>query len=237
VLSFTIAILVVRTYALAAVFITAIALTIASGAHRVDVGGLLIDRGVDTLIGCPVGLAVYLALTRRQEATRLTDAIADTLDAAAVTATNLGRQDATTLLARAARRDLQVATMGMLDAYDAAVGGSAPRRKSAELHLTTVVAAEQLAYRTLAACWAMQHPGTVATLPEIHPERYPAMLRGLAAAVRTATAARRPAGIRPHGGQRRARIDAATGLSRLTPSAPAPAAGTGFRWPYPPHTQ
>jgi uncharacterized membrane protein YccC len=185
VLSFTIAILVVRTYALAAVFITAIALTIASGAHRVDVGGLLIDRGVDTLIGCPVGLAVYLALTRRQEATRLTDAIADTLDAAAVTATNLGRQDATTLLARAARRDLQVATMGMLDAYDAAVGGSAPRRKSAELHLTTVVAAEQLAYRTLAACWAMQHPGTVATLPEIHPERYPAMLRGLAAAVRT----------------------------------------------------
>jgi uncharacterized membrane protein YccC len=184
VLSFTIAILVVRTYALAAVFITATALTIASGAHRVDVGGLLIDRGVDTLIGCAVGLAVYLALTRRQEATRLTDAIADTLDAAAVTATNLGRQDATTLLARAARRDLQVATMGMLDAYDAAVGGSAPRRKSAERHLPTVVAAEQLAYRTLAACWAMQQ-GTVATLPEIHPERYPAMLRELAAAVRT----------------------------------------------------
>jgi uncharacterized membrane protein YccC len=57
---------VIRNYALAVVFITAAALTVASGGHPVaDVGHMLWVRGVDTFIGCAVGLAV-LALTTPQ---------------------------------------------------------------------------------------------------------------------------------------------------------------------------
>ncbi|WP_457147161.1 FUSC family protein [Mycobacterium sp. URHB0021] len=74
-LNFAIEMLVVRNYALAAVFITATALTISSGSRQVDVGDLLLDRGVDTLIGCVVGLGVYLVMARHQEATRLADAV------------------------------------------------------------------------------------------------------------------------------------------------------------------
>jgi Fusaric acid resistance protein-like len=152
-LQFTIELLVVRNYTLAVVFITATALTIASGARRVDAGELLVSRGVDTAIGCAVAIVVYLVAARRQEAARLTDAIAHTLDAVAVTCANLDRGDATSLTARTARRDLQLATIAMLDAYDAAAGGSAGQRRSAEPRWDVVAATEDLAYRTIAACW------------------------------------------------------------------------------------
>jgi hypothetical protein len=131
-LNFTIEMLVVRNYALAAVFITATALTISSGSRRVDVGDLLLDRGVDTLIGCAVGLGVYLVMARHQEATRLADAIANSLDAVAATSAHLAVEDAISLPARATRRDLQVATIAVSEAYDAAVSGSARQRTSAE---------------------------------------------------------------------------------------------------------
>jgi hypothetical protein len=152
-LQFTIELLVVRNYTLAVVFITATALTIASGARRVDAGELLVSRGVDTAIGCAVAIVVYLVAARRQEATRLTDAITRTLDAIAVACANLARGDAISLSARTARRDLQLATIAMLDAYDAAAGGSAGQRRSAEPRWDVVAATEDLAYRTIAACW------------------------------------------------------------------------------------
>jgi hypothetical protein len=152
-LQFTIELLVVRNYTLAVVFITATALTIASGARRVDAVELLVSRGADTAIGCAVAIVVYLVAARRQEATRLTDAIARTLDAVAVTCANLARGDAASLTARTARRDLQLASIAMLDAYDAAAGGSAGQRRSAEPRWEVVAATEDLAYRTIAACW------------------------------------------------------------------------------------
>jgi uncharacterized membrane protein YccC len=152
-LQFIIELLVVRNYTLAVVFITATALTISSGARRVDAGELLVSRGADTAIGCAVAIVVYLVAARRQEATRLTDAIAHTLDAVAVTCGHLARGDATSLTARTARRDLQLATIAMLDAYDAAAGGSAGQRRSAEPRWDVVTATEDLAYRTIAVCW------------------------------------------------------------------------------------
>ncbi|CAN5703073.1 FUSC family protein [soil metagenome] len=154
-LQFTIQLLVVRNYALAMVFITAMGLTIASASRRADVGALLVSRGVDTAIGCGVAIAVYLATARLQEATRLIDAIRHTLDAVTVTCANLARDDAATLSARTARRDLQRATIAMVDAYDAAAGGSVGQRRSAEPIWATVAATEHLAYRVIAACWAM----------------------------------------------------------------------------------
>ena len=62
-----------------------------------------------------------------------------------------------TTRARGDRRDLQVCAIGMLAAYEAAIGGSARQRVAAERLWPALVATEQLAYRTLAACWAVEH--------------------------------------------------------------------------------
>lgn len=154
-LQFTIELLVVRNYTLAVIFITATALTISSAAHPVDVGEVLLTRGVDTAIGCAVAIAVYLLAVRHQEATRLTDAVTRTLDAVAAPCEHLARGDVAELPARMARRDLQLATIAMVDAYDAVTGGSAGVRKSAGPMWDLVAGTEHLAYRVIAACWAM----------------------------------------------------------------------------------
>ncbi|KAA0102057.1 FUSC family protein [Mycolicibacterium sp. P1-18] len=144
-LQLTIEMLVVRHYGLASVFITAAALTISTGSHRVDVGELLLARGSDTLIGCAVGVAVFLILSRFQEASRLVDALADVVAAVATTVPHLAA-DTTTLAARRSRRDLQLAVIDLRDALDAAQAPGERWRPAA-------VAAERLAYRVIAACW------------------------------------------------------------------------------------
>ncbi|WP_431237692.1 FUSC family protein [Mycolicibacterium aichiense] len=156
-LNFVIEVLVVRNYALATVFITTAALTISSGTHTVDVGHLLLARGVDTLIGCAIGLAVYLVAVRWQESTRLTDAIARTLDAAAQVLPYVAAGDTARLAARAARRDLQIAAIALMESDEAAMAGSVRQREAAEQLLPAVTATEQLAYRTIAACWTIEH--------------------------------------------------------------------------------
>ncbi|MEU0496807.1 FUSC family protein [Mycobacterium sp. NPDC006124] len=144
--------LVVRHYGLASVFITAAALTIATGSHRVDVVDLLLARGSDTLIGCAVGVAVFLAVSRLQEADRLVDAMADVVDAVAATVPHLA-DDTATLAARAARRDLQLAAVDLREAVDAAAAGPTRRRAGGERLRPATEAAEHLAYRAIAACW------------------------------------------------------------------------------------
>jgi uncharacterized membrane protein YccC len=156
-LVFTIEMLEVRNYALAVVFITAIALTIASGGHLVsNIADLLIARGVDTLIGVAVGVAVYLATTRGRDTARLPAALAATEGAVAAAAPHFAGGAVLTPAARAARRDLQIRVIELLSAYDAAVGGSARERAAAERLWPAVAAAEERAYRTLASFWAIK---------------------------------------------------------------------------------
>ncbi|MEV0672636.1 FUSC family protein [Mycobacterium sp. NPDC050441] len=159
-LQFTIEMYVLRNYTLAVVFITPAALTIASGGQPVDnLGELLLTRGSDTLIGCAVALAVYWATQRLRHPTGLPKAITGTLDAVTATLPHLAADDATSPAARTERRDLQLRAMELLPAYDASVGGSPAQRLGAERMWPTVVATEQLAYRTLAACWGAEHDG------------------------------------------------------------------------------
>ncbi|NKZ12389.1 FUSC family protein [Mycolicibacterium septicum DSM 44393] len=159
-LQFVIEMYVVRNYTLAVVFITPAALTIASGGQPVDnLGELLLTRGSDTLIGCAVALAVYWATQRLRHPTGLRTAIAATLDAITNTLPHLAADDATSPAARTNRRDLQLRAMELLPAYDGSVGGSATQRVGAERMWPTVVATEQLAYRTLAACWGAERDG------------------------------------------------------------------------------
>ncbi len=159
-LQFSIEMYVMRNYTLAVVFITPAALTIASGGQPVDhLGELLLTRGSDTLIGCAVALAVYWATQRLRHPTGLRSAVNATLDAVTATLPHLAAGDATSAAARTERRDLQLRAMGLLPAYDAGIGGSAAQRLGAERMWPTVVATEQLAYRTLAACWGAEHDG------------------------------------------------------------------------------
>ncbi|MGV0812094.1 FUSC family protein [Mycolicibacterium boenickei] len=159
-LQFLIEMYVVRNYTLAVVFITPAALTIASGGAPVDdLGELLLTRGSDTLIGCAVALAVYWATQHLRHPTALPKAIRGTLDAVTATLPYLAAGDATSPAARTDRRDLQLRAMELLPAYDASIGGSAAQRLGAERMWPTVVATEQLAYRTLAACWSAERDG------------------------------------------------------------------------------
>jgi uncharacterized membrane protein YccC len=180
-LQFLVELLVVRNYLLATIFITATALTISSGAHEVDAWALLVDRGVDTLIGCTIGVAVYLLTASRQEAHRLAAAIATTLDRTADATGHLSA--AWSLSGRRARRDLQVSIIALGTAYDDGLSGSRQQRATAARLGAAVAATERLGYLTVAACWAAEH-GRDDALRDTDNARYLAVLHELAEAVR-----------------------------------------------------
>jgi uncharacterized membrane protein YccC len=187
VLQFTIEMLVIRNYALAVIFITPTALTIAFGAHHVEsVGALLAARGIDTVIGCAVALLVFGLLMRRRTGAHLDRAVVDALRAVLGTVQFVADRTVDSAAARVARRDLQLSLMGMLSEFDRAVGGSDRERRAAERMWPTVVAAEDLGYRVLAACWQIEHgePGAAA-----EPVLEPAELEPFTAAVGAVIAA------------------------------------------------
>ena len=156
-LQFIIEMIVVRNYALAVVFITAAALTIAAGGQAVpDVGHLLWVRGTDTTIGCIIGLAVLVLTTPRVVAVRIPQEIGRTLDAVNTMIDLIARGAICTPDARSAQRDLQHRTIVLLQSYDAGVGATPGHRQSAEQMWPTVVATQRLAYRVLSTCWTLE---------------------------------------------------------------------------------
>ncbi|MCG2623322.1 FUSC family protein [Arthrobacter sp. I2-34] len=208
-LQFTIEMLVVRNYALAAVFITATALTIGSGGQPVpDPSRLLQARVEDTALGCAVALLVFRLLTPRDAPTRIPAALAGTVKAvdAAALAMGSGRLDSAQALRMHGR--LQQSTLRLAQAYDAAVGGSAAQRDAAEKLWPATAAAEQLAFRVLAAWTIMLHGGSAAgegrpavELDADGAARLHQVLSGLAAAAETGRPAaplgKLPAFLRP----------------------------------------
>lgn len=158
-LQFCIEMFIVANYAMATVFITAIALTISSGTHRVDVAALVVDRGLDTLIGCGVGVLVYLVMARRQEARRIHTAIADVLKRTVTVTEFLAHGTPTSFAARDARRALQASIFDLNTADDAARNGRRTDRAAAARLASAVAATEQLGYATVAACWAAEQYG------------------------------------------------------------------------------
>lgn len=157
-LQFVIEMFVVRNYTIAVIFITPLALTIAAGGRPVpDLQHFLVTRGLDTVIGCLVALVVYRVASHRHGPAPLTAAVRATDAAIELTDVHLRAGAVTSAPARAARRDLQLSAMNLLDVYQGAIGGSAEQRADAERLWPTVAATEQLAYRTLAACWEFEH--------------------------------------------------------------------------------
>lgn len=156
-LQFTIEMVVVRNYALAVVFITSAALTIASGGQAVDdIPGMLLARGVDTVIGCACALLAFRLLPPRANARTVASEIGQCLLAIRRVCPHLERGEVTTPQARMDRRDLQHRSFLLEQALDQALDGSAEERRSASEHWPAVAACQRLVYRVLAACWDLE---------------------------------------------------------------------------------
>ena len=157
---FLIELFVLRNYAVAVAFITPVALTIAAGGHTVgDIHPLLLARGVDTALGCAVALLVLIMTMRRQAARNVYPALRHVITAADLVLICLERDSVTDAQAKAARRDLQLASLAALQAYDDSIGASFSERHIAEGFWPAVVASQRLAYRILAACWEVEQTG------------------------------------------------------------------------------
>jgi len=166
VLQFLIELVVVRNYALATIFITPIALVVAEAATPAgDIGALLIDRGVDTAIGCAVGLAVLFATSRRGGA-QLRQAFDATIAAARDLLPMLAARDVTSAAARRARSRLRNRAVDMMLLYEEQTGTSGRAREEADRLWPAIVAAQRLAFRILAACWELEASGASALSPE-----------------------------------------------------------------------
>ncbi len=162
-LQFVIELYVVRNYALAAVFITAAALTIASGGQHVgDLGSLLWARGADTVIGCTIALGVHRLTALQAVAVPIPQAIVRTLAAIEIVLGFAARGEVISRPAKEARRDLQHRAFALLKAADAGIGGTARDRQFAERMWPPVVATQRLAYRVLAICWSLEEAGAAA---------------------------------------------------------------------------
>jgi uncharacterized membrane protein YccC len=149
--------LVTRNYALAVVFVTSIALLIASGGQRVaEPGALLLARGLDTTIGCGIGLLVYALFRPRDSSASTRQQIVLTLMAVEAVSRHIAAGRVTTDAAQQDRRDLQHRILGLVEWYEDEAGGLASHRAMANRMKPAVDAAQRLAYKVLAACWALQ---------------------------------------------------------------------------------
>lgn len=149
-------------YALAVFFFTPMALLMTTAANQssFEINQLLVARGLDTIIGCGIGLAVLLA-TYRTESVTARSALSQTLGAANSVLPFLSRGDVTTAEARVARRRLRFAAFDLVQLYEEQAGGTARARKEADRTWPAIVT-QRLAFRILAACWEIEAAGDAA---------------------------------------------------------------------------
>ena len=163
VLQFAGQLFVVSNHAFAVFFFTPMALLMASavGASTFDVNQLLVARGLDTMIGCGVGLAVLLA-TYRTDSTTVRNALSKILAAAKSVLPFLSRGEVTSAEARVARRRLRSNAFDLIQLYEEQAGGTGRAREEADRSWPAIVAAQRLAFRILAACWEIEAAGDAA---------------------------------------------------------------------------
>lgn len=156
-LQFCVEILVTRNYAFAVVFVTSIALLIASGGQRVvDPGALLWARGLDTAIGCAIGLLVYMLFRPRDASASFRQQIAFTLIAVQAVIRHIATGSVTTNAAQQDRRDLQHRILALVEWYEEEASGLKSHRAIANRMKPAVDAAQRLGYKALSACWSLE---------------------------------------------------------------------------------
>jgi uncharacterized membrane protein YccC len=164
-----------RNYGLGVVFITPLALTIGSAGHPADLGELLLARGIDTAVGCAIGVLVFLLVSPGAALPEPVALVSDTLRDAARVVPHLVAGTTTTPAAREARRDLNQRVLALAETHEArdlALPGG--RDPCATRWWPALDAARRLAHQVLAACWAVDRArdGT----PSFHPEAIAAEL-------------------------------------------------------------
>ena len=156
-LQFLICMLVVHNYALAVVFITGIAITMASGGQAGDnIAELLWARAIDTIIGCTIGIGVLLVTAPRAVAVPIPQELAAALDAAQELLKFGAAGDAVSPGAKRSPRNLQHRAIALLAAYELGAGARQQDRRFAEGLWPAVVTAQRVLYRLLAFCWTLE---------------------------------------------------------------------------------
>ena len=155
VLQFTIEMLVMRNYALAAVFITATGMTLATGGQpQIDPSAFLLARGLDTLLGCGVALAVLRLMPTTSVQERLDDGLQQTLEAAVALNSHLAWAELTSATARQVRARLGHHVHALDVAWEQGRRLGTP---GSERSGPVVMAVQELAYRLLATAWLLEH--------------------------------------------------------------------------------
>lgn len=168
-LQFCVEMLVTRNYAFAVVFVTSIALLIASGGQSVaEPGTLLLARGLDTAIGCGIGLLVYVLFRPRDSFSSIRQQIVLTLIAVQAVVRHIATTGVTTDAAQQDRRDLQHRILGLVEWYEEEVGGLVSHRAIANRMKPAVDAAQRLGYKVLAACWSLEATQEERTILAMH---------------------------------------------------------------------
>jgi uncharacterized membrane protein YccC len=160
VLQFLICMLVGHNYALAVIFITGAAITMASGGYAVEnIAELLWARAIDTIIGCAIGIGVLLVTAPRALAVPIPQELAAALDAAQELLKFAAAGDAVSPGAKRSRRNLQHRAIALLTAYELGAGARQQDRRFAEGLWPAVVTAQRVLYRLLAFCWTLEEAG------------------------------------------------------------------------------
>jgi uncharacterized membrane protein YccC len=156
-----------RNYGLGVVLITPLALTIGSGGHPADLTGFLLARGVDTAVGCAVGLLVFLLVVPGAALPEPAVLVAATLRDAARVVPHLVDRSTTAPAARDARTDLNQRVQALTDAHDVGdLGLPGGRGRQATVWWPALDAAQRLAHQVLAACWSLDRsPASAPSLP------------------------------------------------------------------------
>ena len=156
-----------RNYGLGVVLITPLALTIGSGGAPADLAGFLLARGVDTAVGCALGLLVFLLVAPGAALPKPAVLVAATLRDAARVVPHLVDRSTAAPAAREARGDLNQRVQALTDSHEAGdLGLPGGRGLPATLWWPALDAAQRLAHQVLAACWSLDRsPGSTAALP------------------------------------------------------------------------
>ena len=145
-----------RNYGFGVVLITPLALTIGGGGHPADLTGFLLARGVDTAVGCAVGLLVFLLVVPGAALAEPAALVAATLRDAARVVPHLVGRSTTAPGARTARGDLNQRVQALTDAHEVDDPGPVGRRgRQVTVWWPALDAAQRVAYQVLAACWAL----------------------------------------------------------------------------------
>jgi uncharacterized membrane protein YccC len=146
-----------RNYGLGVVVVTPTALTIGSAGHPADLVALLLARGLDTVIGCVIGVLVFLAIRPGAAVPAPAVLVADMLRDAARVVPHLVDRSTTSPAARRARSDLNERLLALAEAHQ--VGDlAAPVRRGRDTTIwwPALDAARRLGHQVLAACWAQE---------------------------------------------------------------------------------